>query len=136
MSISRRLLKGRAMHHLTSCLPCLGYQLPISRLLIRQFQVDTKILELAVEVFELAFEERGRTFTYTIIHLKTGLRPDDKHSVKNYLLGNEAARFSSAALELLIEARIGRYRQLRMHRHFRPRRLNGSDGARRCVLIS
>lgn len=40
-----------------------------------------------------------------MIHLKKGLRADDEHSVKNDLLGNEAARMSPAALELLIEAK-------------------------------
>ena len=58
-----------------------------------------------MEVYELEFEKRGRTFTYMMIHLRKGLRPDDKHSVKNCVLGNEAARLSPAALELLIEAK-------------------------------
>ena len=105
MRLSERLLVSRTMHNLTSCRPWPGYQLPFSRLLVRQFLVDTKIEESAIEVYELKFQEHGKTFTDAMIHLKKGFRPDDKHSVKNYLLGNEATRMSPAVLELLIEAK-------------------------------
>ena len=66
------------MHNLASCRPWLGYQLPFGRLLVRRFLVDTKIAESAVEVYELELDEHEKTFTHAIIHLKKGLRPDDK----------------------------------------------------------